>query len=228
MFYNNYQIYNNLIDVFKRDLLPINHVKFLEFMKKEFKFQPKICYDIGANVLHWTRHAERIWTDTQVVLFDAFEPLEIFYKTHKYNIGLLSDKDNIEIKFYQNNLFFGGNSYYKEYDNNIFPESNYCLKKSITLDTIVKEKNFPLPDLIKIDVQGAELDIIKGASNTLKYCKYLIVELQDVNYNIGAPLAPTTIKYLENNGWILIVSKFSNNGPDSDYCFLNVNKYNAF
>lgn len=220
----NFQIFNNLIDVYKKDLLPINHVKFLEFMKKELKFEPKVCYDIGAAVLHWSRHAERIWPETQVILFDAFEPVEMFYKTHKYNIGLLSDKDNVDIKFYQNDMLFGGNSYYKENDNNIFPESNYIIKKSKTLDTIVKEKNFPLPDFIKIDVQGAELDILKGASNTLANCKYLIVELQDINYNQGAPLAPITIKYLEDNGWILIASKFSDNGPDGDYCFINMNK----
>lgn len=220
---NIFKTYNNLFDVFKKDLLPVNHIKYLEFMKKEFKFEPKVCYDIGAAVLHWTRHAERIWPDTQVILFDAFEPVEMFYKTHKYNIGLLSDKDNIDIKFYQNDMLFGGNSYYKEYDNDIFPESNYIIKKSKTLDTIVKEKEFPLPDLIKIDVQGAELDVLKGACDTLKHCKYLIVELQDINYNQGAPLAPITIKYLEDNGWILISSKFSDNGPDGDYCFINKN-----
>jgi hypothetical protein len=80
--------------------------------------------------------------------------------------------------------------------------------------------------LIKIDVQGAELDVLKGSLNTLSNCKYLIVELQDINYNNGAPLAPITIKYLEDNGWQLIASKFSDNGPDGDYCFVNVNKNN--
>ncbi len=220
---HNYKILNNLFDVYKEDLLPMDHINFLKYMKNELNFEPLVCYDIGAAVLHWTRHVEKIWPKTQVILFDAFEPTEILYKTHKYHIGLLSDKDNIDIKFYQNDLFFGGNSYYKENNNYIFPESNYVIKKSKTLDTIVKENEFPLPDLIKIDVQGAELDVLKGSINTLSNCKYLIVELQDINYNNGAPLAPITIKYLEDNGWQLIASKFSDNGPDGDYCFVNKN-----
>ncbi len=219
-----YDVYNKLIDVYKKDLLPKDHIHFLEKMNEEFNFKPKVCYDVGSAVLHWTRHAERIWPNTQVILFDAFEPAEILYKTHKYNIGLLSDKDDNEIKFFQNDFYFGGNSYYKENNDYVFPNSGYILKKSKTLDTIVKEKQFPLPDLIKIDVQGAELDILKGASTVLSHCQYLIVELQDIHYNKGAPLAPVTIKYLEDNGWKLIASKFSDNGPDGDYCFINLNK----
>jgi FkbM family methyltransferase len=217
-----YDVFNKLLDVYKQDLLPKNHINFLEKMNVEFKFKPRVCYDIGAAVLHWTRHAERIWPETKVILFDAFEPSEILYKTHQYNMGVLSDKDDDEIKFYQNDFYIGGNSYYKEYNDNIFPDLGYIVKKTKTLDTVVKDKGFPLPDLIKIDVQGAELDILKGASNVLAHCKYLIVELQDVNYNKGAPLAPVTIKYLEDNGWKLIASKFSDNGPDADYCFINL------
>ena len=221
-----YDVYNKLIDVYKQDLLPKDHIKFLEKMKEEFNFKPKVCYDIGAAVLHWTRHAERIWPDTQVFLFDAFQPSEILYKTHQYNMGVLSDQDDNEIKFYQNDFYFGGNSYYKEHNDNVFPDSGYIIKKSKTLDTLIKEKQFPLPDLIKIDVQGAELDILKGASNVLSYCQYLIVELQDVHYNKGAPLAPITIEYLESKGWKLVAAKFSDNGPDADYCFINLNKKN--
>lgn len=219
-----YAVYNKLIDVFKKDLLPKDHVNFLEKLKSEYNFEPKVCYDIGSAVLHWTRHAERIWPGTQVILFDAFEPAQIFYKTHKYNIGVLSDEDNKQIKFYQNDFYFGGNSYYKEYNDQVFPESEYINKVSKTLDTLVKEKDFPYPDLIKIDVQGAELDILKGASKILANAKYLIVELQDVHYNQGAPLADTTINYLENIGWKLIAKKFSDNGPDADYCFYNTKK----
>ena len=89
------------------------------------------------------------------------------------------------------------------------------------LNTVVKNNHFLLPDLIKMDVQGAELDIIKGGLDIINNAKYLIVELQDTEYNRGAPLAATTIKFLEENGWELIAPKFCDNGPDADYCFKN-------
>lgn len=37
-----------------------------------------------------------------------------------------------------------------------------------TLDNLFQEKNLPLPDLIKIDVQGFEADVIAGCVNILK------------------------------------------------------------
>ena len=59
------------------------------------------------------------------------------------------------------------------------------------------------------------MDILNNAS-------YLIVELQNVQYNQGAPLAKETIDYLNDNGWELIGNgPFCDNGPDGDYCFKN-------
>jgi FkbM family methyltransferase len=202
-------------------------------MKKELNFEPQICYDIGAAVLHWTRHAERIWPKTQVILFDAFEPAEILYKTHKYNIGLLSDKDNIDIKFYQNDLLFGGNSYYKENikfspaAKDIYNEASEEKRTTFTIDTVAKMKEFPLPDMVKIDVQGAELDILKGMTYTLSNVKHLIVELQHVEYNIGAKQVEDSIPFIEDLGFKLITPPngnkyFCGNGPDADYHFIKL------
>ena len=45
-----------------------------------------------------------------------------------------------------------------------------------TLDNIKNKNNLPNPDLIKIDTQGSEIDILKGAKNTLKKCKLIYLE----------------------------------------------------
>jgi FkbM family methyltransferase len=219
-------VINNLMHIKSLDLLPIPHREFLNKLKIEYNFIPNVCYDIGANVLYWTRHAEAIWSDTKIYLFDAFSPCEILYNKYEYTITVLSDVDNKIVQFYQNDFYPGGNSYYRElaFDNSkYFPENNYIEKSTRTLDSIVKEKNYRLPDLIKIDVQGAELDILKGAVEILKHAKFLIVELQSVQYNKDAPLAHVTIDYLKSIGWECIAEKFSDNGPDADYCFINTN-----
>jgi len=50
---------------------------------------------------------------------------------------------------------------------------------SFDLDTLVKLFNLPYPDYIKIDVDGAELNVLKGAKETMKHAKAMIVEIND-------------------------------------------------
>lgn len=212
-----------------REELPTSHAQYLELMQSRYGFEPKVCYDIGANLLHWQKVAKRVWPCTQTVLFDAFNPLEFLYveSGDPYYMGVLSDTEDKVVKFYQNDKMTTGNSYYKENNDHIFPPDIFVEKRTRTLDSVVAEKSFPLPDLIKIDVQGAELDVLKGASKTLEHAQYLIVELQTANYNIGAPKANVSLPLIERmkagkSRWKCISRKFSDNGPDADYCFKNM------
>ena len=224
------EVIRNIYDVYHQDFLPPNHYRFLEYLSTSFHFTPLVIFDIGSAVLHWERHAKRIWPGSMIICFDAFSPLEELYKecNVKYHMACLSDQDDVEQKFYQNDILFGGNSMFREigYDNgSVFPKENYIVKQTQTLDTIVKTNNYMYPDLIKIDAQGGELNILKGANECLNHATYLIVELQNVEYNEGAVLAPVVISYLAEIGWTLIVAKFSDNGPDADYCFMRLEKF---
>jgi len=210
--------------------IPNDHIKYLHKLRDEDNFVPKVIYDIGSSTLHWTKEAEKVWPreSTEIICFDATPNVEFMYKKHghRYHIGVISDVDNKEVKFWSNDKWLGGNSMYKEQmgpnPDYFFPEENYKIETTTTLLTIVNDNSFPDPDLIKIDVQGAELDILMGSMNIINKAKYLIVELQDQPYNRGAPLAPVTIKFLEANGWKIKDAKFSDNGPDADTCFINM------
>ena len=214
---------DRLKDLSNRRLLPSIHVDYL----KSLSISPKVIYDIGASVLHWTNEAKTIWPNADYILFEAMPECEFLYKENnlQYHIGVLSDVNDREVSFYQNNYHPGGNSYYKENEQinpesiRLYNESNKKLYKTKTLDSIISSKNLPMPDLIKIDVQGAELDVLKGSKEALKNCKDLILELQIVEYNKGAPLRDEVIKYVENLGFRLISGPFCDNGPDGDYHF---------
>ena len=106
--------------------IPDGHIRYLQRLK-DSGFEPKVIYDIGSCVLQWTKQAKKIWPNAKIILFDAFQPAEFLYKEHDYHIGVLSNTDGKEVKFYQNDRLPAGNSYYRENNDIVFPENKYKL-----------------------------------------------------------------------------------------------------
>jgi len=118
---------------------------------------------------------------------------EIYNRGFEVHNLLLSDRIE-EKKFYSSNGT--GDSYYPELDN-LGDTSNFKTLTSTTLDTFLLENpDLDRPDFIKIDTQGAELDILKGASNTLATTKLVLLELPIIPYNLGAPSLSDAVNFM--------------------------------
>ena len=216
---------NRLRDLNSQRLLPQAHVDYLQRLAA-LGLNPEVIYDVGACVLHWTNEARMIWPNAKFYLFEAMNSCEFLYREggYEYHMGLLSDVDGRELDFYQNEEHPGGNSYYREnievnsQAHNYFNEQHRRRLTSRSLDSVVTEKGFMRPSLLKMDVQGAELDILKGAGYVLDTVTDVILELQVVEYNKGAPLRDQVIAYMDSIGFDCL-GIFCNNGPDGDYHF---------
>ena len=57
---------------------------------------------------------------------------------------------------------------------------------------------------MKIDVQGFELEVLKGSSSTLKKTKYIIIEVSNDEIYFKQPLSNEIIKYLNSNNFTII------------------------
>jgi len=221
-------VMDNIYYIFSQDLLPLNHQAFLERLSCDKRCDFKVIYDIGSCVMHWYTHARRIWKNADIICFDAFSPLKELYEKEnvKFENVLLSDSDNSKVKFYQNDNFYGGNSLFKE-NTKYFPEDVFIMKETITLDTLVNNKNYPLPDLIKADIQGAEMNMLKGAKKCLENATFLILEIlkKNIEYNLGAPTQEEIVDYLKSIDYYAWAPCFSSNPADEDWCFVNMKKF---
>lgn len=213
----------------KMDLFPQEHVDYLKSMKSD-GFEPKVVYDIGACVLHWTDKAKTVWPNATYVAFDAMDAANFIYEEERigYACGVLGSEDGKIVDFWENIENPGGNSIYKE-NNELSPMADQLFSKPIQkytgkLDTIVETFGFKQPDLIKMDVQGSELDILKGATKTLEKCDNIILEMQYVDYNKGAPKAQEVIEYLESIGFENKSGMFSGGEIDGDYHFVRTHR----
>jgi len=71
-----------------------------------------------------------------------------------------------------------------------------------TLDSVVQDAARGASSiLLKLDVQGYELEVLRGATATLEASTVLVLELSLLPYNRGAPLMPEVIAYLDQRGF---------------------------
>jgi len=171
-----------------------------EFFKIN-KIQIDSVLDIGAHKGDWTKKFKEHFPNVRSLTIDA-------NNNHNPDLSAVIGAYNGDVDYYmcddKNNDY--GNGIYKENTNVPFTPLR---RKIYTLDTLLKDQTF---DLIKMDVQGSELDIIQGSPGFIHKTKFLWLELQPHNYNIGAPSAGKVIGYLNQIGFEMVTIDEMNTG----------------
>ena len=159
-------------------------------------------YDIGACVGNWTKTMKQsALSNSNFYLFEGNPAYkDILAQSGYFNhIGVLSNPGREEVEFY--NGTDTGDSYYKE------TTSHYDNKTSIklpcrTLDSVIEEHNLPLPNFIKIDTQGSELDILSGGNLALSHADLVYLECPIIQYNAGSPNIGEYLSFLKDKKYI--------------------------
>ena len=74
--------------------------------------------------------------------------------------------------------------------------------KTITLDSFYKTKKLKKIDMIKIDVEGSDLDVLKGAKNILRtQSPYLLVEVFGLSAGVDSNRKNEILEYLSKFGY---------------------------
>jgi len=72
-----------------------------------------------------------------------------------------------------------------------------------TLDSVFDECGLEDLDLLKVDVQGYELEVFAGGNETLRRTRVVVCEVSFFEHYIGQPLFPVIYQYLIENGYAL-------------------------
>lgn len=94
-------------------------------------------------------------------------------------------------------------------------------------DDILAGVDLPGPILIKIDVQGYELQVLEGLGHLLKQARYVYIEISFVELYEGQPLAHDVVARLLEDGfalkWICTLNRKADGSPfQCDALFENV------
>ena len=173
---------------------------------RENGFSPKTILDIGANAGEWSRVAASIFTASRIVMFDGDPENEAPLHNAVREIGarssyilcLLGAEKKDGVTFYRPEAGTTGSS--------VLPEMTSYDKEAIklkmdTLDSRTENAGLGTPILMKLDVQGFELEILKGGKRALGASEVVITEASLLPYNEGAPLFADVVEFMHQAGF---------------------------
>lgn len=168
---------------------------------QHLKHPVKSVLDVGAYRGEFARLIKELFPGSRIKCIEGDERQAPFLLDFDVEFYLLSKKTK-QIDFYTlpEDACTTGSSIYRE--NTVHYQDPLVLKKwAYALDDL----NFPAFDFIKLDVQGSELDVLKGGKKYLAKTQptYLLIETSIQQYNQGAPLAGEVISYLNKTGYRL-------------------------
>jgi FkbM family methyltransferase len=162
---------------------------------QRFGWSPKNVLDIGGFKGNWTRQVRNMFPSAGFVIVEPNPHKELESVGAPVHYEVLSSEIK-SVPWYSN--MSTGDSLYKE--KTLHYESvQGVIRNTTTLDTLFPDTVF---DCVKIDCQGAELDILKGGQRMIAHTDVVLLECSFAGqYNAGAPSFLEYISALDSLGF---------------------------
>jgi FkbM family methyltransferase len=171
--------------------LAIGHIESLELLEHAKPQGIKVIYDVGASVGTWALLAKAIIPEATI---EAFEPLPAHCLEFEKNLRTV---EGVRL----HTLALGAERASKILRVTDFSDASSMLSIAAAgcsqfganevsrvqvemqrLDDYRGQQGLPFPDLMKLDVQGYEVEVLKGASECLSHVKAVVVEVSFSEY----------------------------------------------
>lgn len=154
-----------------------------------------VLFDIGANRGEFTNRALRAWQGTSYQLY-AFEPSQKTFEilksevqtspfVHLFNIGF-SDKPGTTELYYDKEGSGLASVYSRQLDHVGIRFQEHETIELTTLDSFCRQYKIDNIDFLKLDVEGHELSVLKGAESLLKEKKIKVIQFEFGGCNIDS------------------------------------------
>jgi FkbM family methyltransferase len=166
--------------------------------------KPNTVIDVG--VAYGTQALYELFPNARHILI---EPLEEFVPHLDNLVAKLNNKaeyiiaaatstpGNIVINVHPD--LVGSSAYKEEEDSNVNFER---IVPAVTLDNVCRDRKTSGPYVIKIDTQGSELDVLRGAETVLRDTELVILEVSFFEFFKGGPQIYDYITFMKERGFV--------------------------
>ncbi len=174
----------------------------LSWLRDKLGFSPQCIADLGASDGRWAEPAIRLFPKSRMLLVEpqpdyraSLQALELKYPGVCYEICAVGEQEG------HSKLFCHGHqtSLYGDSCGRAFGSEVIVPVK--TLDFLISQHELPWPDLIKMDIQGAEIQALRGAQKCLQHAEFVQTEFSLLPIQKGIPLLDDLVLYLSARGF---------------------------
>ena len=161
---------------------PVGSMKSLLEDLKERGLICKTYVDIGANNTMYSRMVKEVFPEADFCLIEPQREmknyLEEFCKDFKNSIYFLAGagakSDKMVLTIWDD---LAGSSFLLDPDEKLRSVGRQREVEIVTLNDLIDDAKIKMPELIKLDIQGFELEALKGAEKTFGYTEVYILEV---------------------------------------------------
>ena len=168
-------------------------------------WSPAHVLDVGAYRGDFARECLRLWPGTRLTCFEPLpsraDDLDALAKTHpaiRVHRALVGAEVRDRVTLHEAET---ASSVLTEWQANQFPARDYPM--TTIDDAIASDTSAPRPDFLKIDVQGYELEVLKGAEGALSSLRAVLTEVNLLDIHREVPLLDQVIAWLSARHWVV-------------------------
>jgi FkbM family methyltransferase len=166
-------------------------------------FSPEHIFDVGAYSGEFAKLCRGLWPSAKLTCFEVLPHRVGELRRWCAQDGnavvidsLLGAETRTAVPFHEMET---ASSVFEEHFIQAAPVRAYRMQ---TIDEIVKSREFEAPSFLKLDVQGYELEVLKGAQNTLSQVSAVLAEVNLIDIHKGAPLLDELVLFLCDRGFV--------------------------
>ncbi len=178
--------------------------EYIVFAKDNFKKNDiKTIFEIGGLDGKDSLLFKKEFQNAEVYMFEALHEnymncINKLKNIHVFNYVIFNR--NGRIKFYKKNI----NGLHSVFDRGKKYGTKAIRLKCYRMDTVCKKLNIKCIDMLKIDVEGATLEVLKGLGKLLNTVKIMHIETEDYPFFKGQKLDNEVSKFLLTKRFKLI------------------------
>ena len=191
------------------DRRPVGSMEMLLEDLRARGFQCRTLLDVGANRTWWSRMAKKVFAEADFCLIEPQIEMKAlmekfcqeFPGSSCFHAGAGAQKGKLTLTIWDD-LY--GSSFLPSPDENLKSSGRQREVEILTIDGLIDSGRIRVPDLIKLDIQGFELEALKGATKTFGQTSVYILEVSFFSFSDvpGMPVFADVVAFMQERGYV--------------------------